>query len=308
MELFPVDKGKVEKFDNFEHYTNAASANEKFVEYEIWDDFKAWAEDHVDFLEAGLDNIKISHAHCQLMDMYSDKFVGTVDQTWGPALLLEILKLTVPTSADTCAQPHVWTLGPNNRELVKAPLTKLCCAPMGGSAVYSAKAKAKATPKATPKPKATPASKSTSKRNASESPGGASNPSKRLRRTKGMSMQTADSIPEEALVVSTPAGRDKYFLDDLLAVILTPVKVLPTEDLNREEVLRRMRLALCFMVSGGVCVKGNSSIQQWPVLRKELRLVIVQAHLQKLVAIVGASNAQAAMPSASEHPQETGSA
>ena len=224
-------------------------------------------------------------------------------------------------------KPHVWIHGEVS---MKGRIEKLICAPMGGSRVNaratSAAAKSKAAAaKATVKAKAKAnsigrvgkalarkrsneaAEEEQQQSNKSQKTSGSaeakgSKDSKGKGKGRGQRQPSAGSHEKQALqkmisgkeIVEKDevGGRPKMWLDDALAVIIEPISVLKPEDLDYKAVLRLVRVALIFMMTGDVpadwCRLSKKASKKgtklsWSQLRRLQREEVVLSHKEDIL-------------------------
>eukprot|EP00959_Pyramimonas_sp_CCMP1952_P039186 820260-Pyramimonas_sp.AAC.1 len=129
---------------------------------------------------------------------------------------------------------------------------------MGGSVIYAKpKAKSKAKPKKAPK-------KASSKKAAAVPP----------------------PMPDEVLSLATASSRDKYWADDLVAVITAPLQLLDPAAIRIADVKRGLYLGCAFALTGSLpSLAGGGVVDTaWSKVRKELREMIVRSHSAALRA------------------------
>ncbi|CAK0870633.1 unnamed protein product [Prorocentrum cordatum] len=76
---------------------------------------------------------------------------------------------------------------------------------------------------------------------------------------------------------STIITRDKYFIDDLLAICWAPIKDLKTDQVLWAEISRDLNLSLHFLLTGSATWE-DAEFQAWSKLRLQVRQDIIKAH------------------------------
>ena len=75
----------------------------------------------------------------------------------------------------------------------------------------------------------------------------------------------------------TSAGREKFWLDDLVAALTTILDKLQDHCINQKEVMRLVGDGLKFAWTGEAVI-GSKKTDKWSVVRKDLQRQLVNVH------------------------------
>ena len=173
-------------------------------------------------------------------------------------MLLQLLKFTVPitnhTDDTTCVK---WIF----KEASDMKKLGFLHAPMVGSVVYKKKDVQKKKEKAKPAPKI----KKPKKNKRSVEP--------------PASLELAIPDEELDLEVEGEAGRQKWWLDDMVACILSPVQDLDHDEVKPKVLAKQIRSALLFCFTGSTACGEVALKGSWKELRKVLRMEVIKGHV-----------------------------
>ena len=182
-------------FENWDHYENVKAFHRWAEGLGFLADFLIYLETNIDFLNKAFNNKVFGFVCNQIHIVLETSFNDTIDDEFLKLIALELLKTCGPrmVKSGQCLEAELpWLL----KSWGDSKQIHWLAAPMGGSVVYTPRAKQQPKKKATPK-------KSPKKPAAKSSP-------------------KAPGVPAEELtkVAGGETGREKFWLDDLVLLCL----------------------------------------------------------------------------------------
>ena len=263
-------------YENWDHFRFCSSFLRSMKTAKLWDRYNTLLGDHCDVLRSGVKLPLVATHNNFIITTFRGAFSKTIDPELLNMAIFECLKFAIPFT-DEDVQAHKfppWLFEKQSQKTIQ-----LVTAPMGGSVVYArlASPKGKAKSRGQAKAESTPVPEQLQEETDADALTSSRKRPKSKREQAQAKKLKVQALPEVMDKMAMGAHREKYFLDDLIACVTSPLQELDSATVMHEEVAQLIHHGLHFCFAAKLELNGTT-YTAWSQLRKELRNQSIKLH------------------------------